>query len=570
MNITFNKNDMKINKIFIILAIFTGMVITSCSDFLDTMPEQRLTEDNLLADPSYAEGLLLKAYKGLPTGYNFTLDVAADDAVTNDQNLAVNTMVAGGWTSSNNPIDQWGKAYEMFLYLNTFIEYAPEVEWDWLSKTKNDYFAKRLMGEAYALRAWWGFSLLQAHGGLANEKLLGYPIVTKVIGDNDEFKLPRNTYVECVNQILNDLDSAISMLPLTWEDEPGNTDYNSTNGARNINRINGITAKLLKSRVLLYAASPAYSASGFTWNEAAQSAADVINDNGGLATLKNSDLEFYKDYTSAEILWSSSRVQNGTSWEETNFPPSLFGVGQTNPTQDFVEAFPMKDGTPFSTSFNNTVSQYTNRDPRLAKYVVYNNLVFGGSPIKLADVELNIDAPGRSLTATRSGYYLKKFINEQVKIDPAKPAVGKDHFYTYARFTEALLNFAEAANEVVGPDGDVKGYTARNVVNAIRTRAGITSTSYIDGLSKDGLRTAIKNERRIELCFEGHRFWDIRRWDDKANMQSSVSGIKISEDNITATVSELEKQNYLDYQIYGPIPYVETLKYDIKQNNGWQ
>jgi len=134
-----------------------------------------------------------------------------------------------------------------------------------------------------------------------------------------------------------------------------------------------------------------------------------------------------------------------------------------------------------------------------------------------------------------------------------------------------LLNFAEAANEAVGPDGLINGYSARAVINALRTRAGITSTTYINGLNKDGLRTAIRNERRLELCFEGFRFWDIRRWDDKATMKSSVNGVKISADNIAATVSTIEARLYQDFQIYGPIPFDETLKYDaLKQNKGWQ
>jgi hypothetical protein len=148
--------------------------------------------------------------------------------------------------------------------------------------------------------------------------------------------------------------------------------------------------------------------------------------------------------------------------------------------------------------------------------------------------------------------------------------VGKDQFYTYARYTEALLNFAEAANEAVGPDVAIKGYTARSVINAIRTRAGITSTAYFNGLNQAGLRQAIKNERRIELCFEGHRFWDIRRWNDLVAMKSPVSGVRFSATNTTATVSQVQVRDYKDYQIYGPIPYTERLKYDIKQNNGWQ
>ncbi len=564
---------MKITKIYFALVILGAMFMSSCDSFLDPLAEQRLTEENLIANPNYAEGVLLRTYTALPTTYNFTLDIASDDAVTNKTAASVNAMVLGGWTSSSNPADQWGKSYEMFLYLNKFMQIAPKVVWDWKSKEKNALFAKRLMGEAYALRALWGFSLLQAHAGYVGSDLLGYPIVTTMLSDKDNLKLPRNTYVQCVKQITDDLDSAIVRLPLKWADIPGNTNHNETQGLRYTNRINGLTAKLIKSRVLLYAASPAYSASGYTWLQAAEAAASVMTDNGGLTNItaaKSADLEFYKTFGSSEILWASSRVQSKTDLGKANFPPSLFGEGGTNPTQNLVDAFPMLDGTPFNPTLNNTVSQYTGRDPRLAKYIVYNGLTFRGTVMKFADDVLNINAPGKNVNATLTGYYLKKFVHEGIIIDPGKPTVGQDQFYTYARYTEVLLNFAEAANEAVGPTGLINGFTAQAVINAIRTRAGITSTAYINGLDKDGLRAAIRNERRIELCFEGHRFWDIRRWNDKAIMKSPVKGIIISADNTTATVSDVQIRDYKDYQIYGPIPYNETLKYDIKQNDSWQ
>jgi len=261
---------MKINKIFFAFVMLGGMLMSSCDSFLDPMPEQRLTEENLTANPSYAEGLLLRAYGQLPTSYSFTLDYASDDAVTNETAASVNAMVKGGWASNSNPADQWGRSYEVFMYINKFMQIAPNVEWDWKSKAKNALFAKRLMGEAYALRALWGFNLLQAHAGYSGTELLGYPIVLSVLSDNDNLKLPRNTYAECVKQITDDLDSAIVRLPSKWADIAGNSDYNETQGARYTNRINGLTAKLIKSRVLLYAASPAFSASGYTWSQAAQ------------------------------------------------------------------------------------------------------------------------------------------------------------------------------------------------------------------------------------------------------------------------------------------------------------
>lgn len=564
---------MKINKILFAFVILGGMLMSSCDSFLDPMLEERLTEADLIANPNYAEGVLLRAYALLPTSYSFTLDIASDDAVTNNTEASVNAMVLGGWTSSSNPADQWGKSYEAFLYINKFMQIAPSVEWDWKSKEKNALFAKRLIGEAYALRAIWGFTLLKAHAGYVGAELLGYPIVTTVLSDKDNLKLPRNTYVQCVKQITDDLDSAIVRLPLKWVDIAGNTNHNEAQGARYTNRINGLTAKLIKSRVLLYAASPAYSAPGYTWSDAANAAAAVMVDNGGLTNItaaKAVDLKFYETFGSTEILWATTRVQSKTDLAKSNFPPSLFGSGETNPTQNLVDAFPMLDGTPFDPSLNNTVTQYTGRDPRLEKYIVYNGLTYRGTVMNFADDVLNINAPGRNVNATLTGYYLKKFVNEKIIIDPGKPTVGQDLFYTYARYTEALLNFAEAANEAGGPDVAVSGFTARAVINAIRTRAGITSTTYIDGLDQAGLRAAIKNERRIELCFEGHRFWDIRRWNDVATMKAGVNGVKFSADNTTATVSPIQIRDYKDYQIYGPIPYNETLKYDIKQNDSWQ
>ena len=571
--IKFNKTTMKrYNKLILVLVIFGMMIMISCEKFLEPLPEKRFSEEDLTTNPAYAEGVLLRAYTLLPSSYNFTTDMASDNAVSNSPSDAVNQIVLGGWTSNSGTISQWGKAYEAFLYINKFLKIAPNVVWDYKSPQKSASFYKRLVGEAYALRGIWGFYLLQNHGGYAGEQLLGYPILTRELIPKDDYKLPRNTYAECVAQILADLDSAIAKLPLKWADIAGNDIYNATMGARFWNRVNGLTAKFFKARVLLYAASPAFSASGYTWQQAAESAADIMIENNGITGLSSADVEFYKTAptnTSREVIWSSSRVQSKYDLEANSFPPSLFGKGNVNPTQDFVNAFPNKDGTPF-TGPANSLSQFNNRDPRLAKYVVYNGSTFKSKVMDFSDKETSIDAPGRNVNATLSGYYLKKFLSESVSIDPSKPFVGKDVYYAYARYTEALLNFAEAANESVGPDVPIKGFTARSVINAIRTRAGITSTAYINGLDQAGLRQAIRNERRIELCFEGHRFWDIRRWNDIDAMKRSVNGIKFSSDNLSATVSEIQKREYKDYQIYGPIPYSETHTYDIKQNDGWQ
>lgn len=543
------------------------LLIVSCDSYLDPEPDNRLKFEDVIDNPVFAEGWLLKAYKNLPTNYNFDIDVASDDAVTNNPNSNINIINQGGWASNLNPLATWSKAYEMNLYLNTLIENVDKVIWFPSNATKDADFRKRINAEAHALRAWWNFSLLQAHAGPGtNGQLLGFPIVDKVLQPEDNFKLPRNTFKECVDFIIADCNIAIAGLPKQWQD--GGND--PVLGVKNLNRVTGLAAMLLKSRVTLYAASPSYSASNaVTWEQAATYAADVITAKGGL-TLSATDVTYYENFQSNELLWYSTRELNKRNWEQDNLPPSLFGIGRTNPTQNFVDAFPMIDGTPISLSGTyNPLNPYSQRDPRLAKYVIFNNQNFSGNAIKTY-VNSGIDGLNNIASSTVTGYYIKKFMSPLVKLNPAGTISGADHFYTYARFTEALLNFSEAANEAGGPDNNIGGFTPRQIINAIRTRGGITSTAYVNSLTTtDAMRNVIRNERRIELSFEGHRFWDIRRWGLTNTIKESANGIRISEDQTMYTVFTANPRNYQDYQIYGPVPLSETQKYDLIQNNGW-
>jgi len=547
-----------------IIIVFFSLVLAGCNGFLEPNPDNRLTLDEVLASPEYAEGFIMKAYKGLPLNYNFLEDYTSDDAVSNDRASNAVTMNEGGWNASFNPIGNWDEVFDRVLYLNTFLANMDGVEWSWEKTSQNELFAKKLRSEAHALRAWYNFMLLQKHAGVgANGDLLGFPIVDKVLDQNDNYKIQRAPFAQSVKFILDDCNEALTNLPDKWVNT-GNALTDQVNGARNLNRITGLTVRLLKSNVVLYAASPTYAASGYTMSNAAELAADVITRNGGLSKLKSTDLEFYNDPANSEIIWASSRLTNQTNWESNNFPPSLYGKGQTNPTQNLVDAFPAVDGTPVSPG-----SSYANRDPRLSKYILFNGITYHGGKINTYQGS-GINAAGADKNSTRSGYYLRKFLQEGVDINPGLSSpVGGQHFYTYARFTEAYLNFAEAANEAVGPDAQVGGFTAREVINAVRTRAGITKKDYANGLDKNGLRELIRNERRIELCFEGQRFWDIRRWGLTEVMKEPAKGISIAADQTTMTVFNVENRNYQPHQKFGPIPYAETLKYNIIQNQGY-
>lgn len=575
-------------KIFILSLACLAVGFASCDDYLKPYDQANKYDSDVIWSKSYmAEGVLLEAYRLLPTQYlsggsaQITKDdFVTDDMVTNQLSDGIITMATGGWTSRVSPLisqECYSGYYNSIMHLNYFLLNVDKVEWSWEDENKNMLYKRKLKGEAYALRAYYESLLLRKIGGKsASGSLLGFPIMTSVIADADAAKRPRNTYKECLDQIYADCDSAIRCLPSIWTNNNLTVKEQLVMGVQNLNRINGITARAIKSRVALTAASYSFSESGVTWQQAAQMAADVMNNNGGLSGLSAGDEQFYLQIRSnvnylskpnPEILWAPTCRNSGTdsymiSRESDQYPPSLNGKGIVNPSQNFVNSFGYKNGAPTPSGIHNT--DYTNRDPRLNMYVFYNGSVTANANV--INTKNGGDKIDASVTnATRTGYYLRKLLDDQVVIKTGAGSVGKPHFFALFRYTEVLLNFAEAANEQAGPDGNIGGFTARQVINAIRSRAGIP-TSYVDGLDQPGLRTLIRNERRIELSFEGFRFWDLMRWGDLTAMNRTVVGYD-AENNVIK--DNVEIRSYKDYMIYGPIPYTETQIYKIIQNKGW-
>ena len=264
--------------------------------------------------------------------------------------------------------------------------------------------------------------------------------------------------------------------------------------------------------------------------------------------------------------------------EQDNFPPSLYGNGRINPTQNFVDAFPMANGEPITAdgSGYNKDNPYVDRDPRLALYVVTN-----GSTQGVEKKTITTAADGTTQDAinklegksTRTGYYLRKLMRSDINLDPNKKTT-QYHYNARIRFTEMFLSYAEAANEAWGPKGKGgHGYSAYDVIKAIRERAGLGEFGddpYLEECaeSKDKMRELIRNERRIELSFEGFRFYDLRRW--KAPLNETAKGMSINSAENSYTPIEVETRNYKDYMYYGPIPYSEVLKFsELQQNKGW-
>lgn len=422
------------------------------------------------------------------------------------------------------------------------------------------------------MRAWWQAKLLTIYGGEDNEgNLWGFPIVTSTIQEVEAAKLPRDSYADCVKQILDDCEEALKTLPLKWEGS------DRVMGSTNINRMNGLSVMALKARVLLTAASPAFAKSGYTMQQAAEAAAAVMNANGKLDNLadtrgltfynlgtKDADKEFLN--TCHEVLWYSS-IGNSSNRENRMFPPSLLGKGEINPSQNLVDCFPDKNGYPIthSSTVYKSDEPYANRDPRLDLYIYHNGSQVGGANNVTLNMQTGDDKIGVKTTSTRTGYYMRKLLDEAVSLKVGS-VITTPHYHVRMRYTEVLLNFAEAAN-AVGPDVEINGFTARKVINALRERAGIADKTYVNSLDQAGLAELIKNERRIELCFEGFRFWDLRRWMDLSRMNESVKGYDAS---TMREIPSVEVRKYEDYMIYAPIPYTETQKYGLIQNKGWE
>lgn len=563
----------KNNFISFVMSVALVGSLVSCENFLSENDQNgRYNGDVVWDSPKLAEGVLLKGYGLLPSDYTDKSDYATDDMVTNLTTDGIVTAATGQWTSRNSPFSgNYATAYNALMHINNFLDnmertdFAPASDQD----TKDKY-QRKFKGEAYALRAWWQAKLLMVFGGEGKDgNLLGFPIVTTTLKTIEDAKIPRATYTDCVKQILADCDEALKYLPLKWEGD------DRVMGASNINRINGLCVKALKARVLLFAASPAFAASGYTMEEAAEAAAEVMKNNNGISDLDTRALSFYDlgndvAYLNScnEVLWYTSIGQSNER-EKRMFPPTLFGSGEINPSQNFVDCFPDKDGYPIDFTNFDRSKQYENRDPRLDMIVYHDGSYIGGAQKVTLNTKSGNDAINPAYkTATRSGYYLKKLLDEDAKC-VKNQEITTSHYFVHMRYTEVLLNFAEAANAAVGPDVKVGDYpyTAREVINAIRKRGGITNTDYVNSLDQTGLAELIRNERRIELSFEGFRFWDLRRWMDYDKMNETVRGYDATTNSV---INNVEERIYQDYMIYAPLSYSETQKYNLVQNKGWE
>lgn len=589
-------------------AIAVTASMSACDDLFDPAVENIKDVNNLGNEPNAVDGILGSAYLLMPYSDDAsTDDVATDDAVTNDMASDYLKIAVGGWTSQSGISgNNYRDRNASIQFVNQFLSIADNVTFS-SNAAINEMFRDRLKGEAYGLRVLNMYFLLQNYGGRTESgELMGVHIWTSPYDATMDMNVSRDTYAACMQQLLDDADKALEYLPVDFTDisnvndipakyrnlgidDPA--DYNRVFGNHAWTRMSGRIVEALRAQAALLSSSPAFAdGSGVTSAQAADYAAVILDHIGGVAGLSEKG---HLWYTAAEvgdgsntyanhdeIIWRGGYSTASSSLEAKNFPPTLYGTGRINPTQNLVDAFPMQNGYPItdSRSHYDASKPYAGRDPRLEAYIVVNNSTLGVSNSTIntaADSDTNDGLNKESGYSTRTGYYMRKHLRNDVNPNPAGK-VEKAHYTKRIRYTEIFLAYAEAANEAWGPTGTgTHGYSAYDVIKAIRKRAGIGSESgayagdpYLESVksNKDEMRKLIRNERRLELCFENLRFWDLRRW--KADLNETAKGVSIK--GTAFTPIDVESRRYSEYMYYGPLPYNDVLKFsNLEQNQGW-
>lgn len=539
-------------------------VLAGCKkDLLDKLPTDILSDNIVWTDPNAAEQFINGIYGQIISGFErpesewgagiYLLDAASDDGDLTFTWSESQSLNLASFNPSNSPLaPQWNTYYAQVRRANLALANLNRIQ-------GNDIKKARLKGEAHFLRAFTYHDLLRFYGTKKVSSEGGVPIISTPLTASDKVQIPRSSYDETVAFIVKDLDSAASLLPGVGRIEPGR----ASKGA----------ALALKSRVLLYAEK---------WAEAAAAAKEVMNLTPGYSLFPNYE-NLFLTKNNSEIIFAKKynapiRVHGtGFSWagyglsipgfETINLPAGSFGGwGGTTPTQNLVDAYEMKDGKPFGQSpLYNPADPYKNKDPRFYATVLYNGSEFGGKTVETFEGGAN--SKSVSGDASNTGYYIRKFLYPSAeKMTQLYPSTS-DQDWIFLRYAEVLLNYAEAQNEAVGPDASV--YEA---VNAIRSRPGVNQP-IIAGLSKDAMRQHIRNERRVELSFEEHRYFDVRRWDiAKQVLNGPIYGTKITKSGNTFNYQRIAFENrvFLDKMIVLPIPQAEIDKNPAaKQIAGW-
>lgn len=590
-------------KITLIIG-FLLLFFSSCMNYLDPYPNGDKSYDDIWKYQAMVQGLVGACYDNMPRTYGDNegvyLDGATDDAVLTSSTNDMRRLAIGALPTSKDPFrTYWERDYKSIKLVNTFLKDRRGYNTKFIINERFNYLVKtRLQGEAFALRAWFEWDLLQKFGGKGtNGQMLGFPIITEPVEIEGTINYARNTYNECVKQIIADCDSAYKYLPIAHRDYlvPVVAER-AYAGGRFWGRFDGISTRALKAMVYLTWASPRFNQSSdiSRWDSAASNSKKVIDfkliqdgaQAGGFSA--STGVNWLNPNFPGIVL--SSRYQSSNDVMERMFYPGGFqGNGEIGPTQELVNSFADSLGYPITHRLTvyDATKPYAKRDPRFYSAIYYNTAEARRSSgakevmYTFQNWEGAKDAAGAIPSNSLTNYHIKKYV--YMGLNWGDNSIDRQpHSKFFMRWAHMCLIFAEAANQSVGPVDAAKfGISAKTAIQYLRTRktydgaAGFTLDPYLDEVSaagKTSFDTFIRNERRIETCFEGIRFYDLRRWTTTLDaLNAAVHGASIQKNLNTYTYNlnkEVEKRAYSS--AYLPIPYTEMLGMsNLIQNEGW-
>ncbi|MCU7549610.1 RagB/SusD family nutrient uptake outer membrane protein [Chitinophagaceae bacterium LB-8] len=551
-------------KINILIASL--FMLSACKkDFLEITPTDRISDATILSDSSLFQNYVINRYmgvrltnkegEGVPPGFGRAFEYAMWSSLTDESiyNNDDNTwLIQRGQLAPENlgiAGTIWGRSYRSIREVNYALANIDKVQ-------MSDALKAKLIGELKFIRAYRYQDLIRNYGRVV---LMG-DAVTELADDLTNPKLfKRASIKEGIDYAVAQLNDAAQALPVSNDDSWA------------LGRATKGAALALKSRLLLYAASPLYNAG--SWADAAAAAKAVMDMNkyslyqGGYRELflsdRNNEAIFERLFT-----FGAPHVR----MEIANGPNGYNGWGGNLPLQNMVDDYLMANGKPITdpTSGYDPQNPYANRDPRFYATILYNNASYRGKTVEtfMPGGKDSPDGPSNWNTS-KTGYYLRKFMDDTNPIDNPWDVAGRQPWF-YLRYAEILLNYAEAQNEAVGPDA-----TVYNAINSIRSRQSVNMPAVPAGLSQAQMRDVIRNERRVELAFEEHRFYDVRRW-KIAEVTENVPayGIKVTKSGSSYTYSSkvaIDGKSFAAKHYWLPIPRseIQASNNQLEQNPGY-
>ena len=556
-------------KLFYILS--AALLLAGCSylDF-DESKSQKTREDMYKTFDGIRD-MLTNIYGYMPNKDIADVGSALRDCGSDDCEYAnldsdVQLFTNGNWSPIQRVDDKWS-LYKAIRSANEFLESIKTAD---ISMYQHDARYTKWMDyisyypyEARVLRAYYFFELARRYGDIA------MPVDVMLTAEEANV-ISKTPFDEVIDFIVSECDECAPALRETHEKYYDNE----------VGRVTKGFAMALKTKALLYAASPLHNPSGdkAKWKKAAEAAKALMDSN--LYQLDPN--EKANNYLSPEVVLAIM-TKESSSFEKYNFPwryteGAHSSVSGNFPTQNLVDAFQTingyditltADGWKTSDPAFDLSRPYENRDPRFARAILANGMMF-------KDRALETYVGGKDYTATRSeygsptGYYLRKYIQESTSFTQEASSSAKHQWIVY-RYAEAIMTYAEAMNEYLGNPTATEGnlnISALEALNMIRENAGmpaVTATTY------QAFQEAVRREWRVEFAFEDHRFWDVRRW-DIGDTQGNAEGVEIVKNGATYTYTRTTVRNrtWAPKMNYYPIPQTESFANpNLGQNTGW-